>query len=75
MTFPPNLNALRDIYSHDLVKLIGAAKLQTALDALQRNISFNNSWDVVKDWSINSRYAVSGFNARDLYRALQARME
>jgi hypothetical protein len=33
MTFPPNLNALRDIYSHDLVKLIGAAKLQTALDA------------------------------------------
>jgi len=71
MTFPPNLNALRDIYSHDLVKLIGAAKLQTALDAH----ADNNSWDVVKDWSINSRYAVSGFNARDLYRALQARME
>ena len=31
--FPPNQNAIKDIYTHDLVKLIGAAKLQTALDA------------------------------------------
>ncbi len=72
--FPPTQNALRDIYSHDLVKLIGAAKLQTALDAdTRRNISLNNSWDVVKDWNINSRYAVGGLNARDLYRAVAGR--
>jgi HEPN domain len=72
--FPPNQTALRDIYSHDLVKLIGSAKLQTALDTdTRRNTSFNNSWDVVKDWNINSRYAVSGLNARDLYRAVAGR--
>lgn len=72
--FPPNPNAVRDIYTHDLVKLIGAAKLQTALDTdRRRNVSFNNKWDVVKDWNVNSRYAVKGLNARDLYRAVAGR--
>jgi HEPN domain-containing protein len=72
--FPPNQNAIKDIYTHDLVKLMGAAKLQTALDVDRRkNASFNNKWDVVKDWNINSRYAVSGLNAKDLYRAVAGR--
>ena len=72
--FPPNPNALKDIYFHDLVKLIGAARLQRELDAdRRRNTSFNNKWDVVKDWNINSRYAVSGLSARDLYRAVAGR--
>jgi hypothetical protein len=72
--FPPNPNAVRDIYTHDLVKLIGAARLQTALDADRRkNASFNNKWDVVKDWNVNSRYAVRGLSARDLYRAVAGR--
>lgn len=72
--FPPNQSAIKDIYTHDLVKLVGAAKLQAALDAeRRRNAPFNNKWDVVKDWSINSRYAVSGLNARDLYRAVAGR--
>lgn len=72
--FPPNPNALKDIYSHDLVKLIGAARLQRELDAdRRRNTSLNNKWDVVKDWNINSRYAVSGLSARDLYRAVAGR--
>ncbi len=72
--FPANQSAIKDIYTHDLVKLVGAAKLQTALDTERRkNISFNNKWDVVKDWNINSRYAVSGLNARDLYRAVAGR--
>src|SRR4029077_4236329 len=58
--FPPNQSAIKDIYTHDLVKLIGAAKLQAALDAERRkNISFNTKWDVVKDWNINSRYVAS----------------
>jgi hypothetical protein len=73
--FPPNLNIIRDIYSHDLGKLITAAKLQTALDAeRRRNTSLDNKWAVViKDWNINSRYAVGGLNARDLYRAVAGR--
>jgi HEPN domain-containing protein len=72
--FPPDQNTVRDIYTHDLVKLIGAAKLQVALDVdRRRNVSFNNKWNVVEDWNINSRYAVSGLNARDLYRAVTGR--
>ena len=72
--FPPSQSAIKDIYTHNLVKLVGAAKLQAALDAeRRRNVSFNNKWDVVKDWNINSRYAVRGLNARDLYRAVAGR--
>jgi hypothetical protein len=72
--FPPNQNAIKDIYTHDLVKLIGAAKLQAALDIERRkNVSFDTKWSVVKDWNINSRYVVSGLNARDLYRAVAGR--
>lgn len=72
--FPPNQSAIKDIYTHDLAKLIGAAKLQPTLDAdRRRNLAFNNKWDVVKDWNINSRYTVGGLNARDLYRAVAGR--
>jgi HEPN domain-containing protein len=73
--FPPNLNVIRDIYSHDLGKLINAAKLQTALGAeRRRNASLDNKWAVVlKDWNVNSRYAVGGLNAKDLYRAVAGR--
>jgi HEPN domain-containing protein len=72
--FPPNPSIIKNIYTHDLDKLVGAAKLQAALDAeRRRNASFKTKWDVVKDWSINSRYAVGGLNARDLYRAVAGR--
>jgi hypothetical protein len=55
----------------DLSKLIGAAKLQPALDADRRkNPSFDNDWDVVKDWNVNSRYALKGLSAKDLYRTV-----
>ncbi|MGH9493527.1 MAG: hypothetical protein ACRD3B_00915 [Candidatus Sulfotelmatobacter sp.] len=57
-----------------MVKLVGAARLQAALEAdRRRNAAFNNKWDVVKDWNINSRYIVKGLNARDLYRAVAGR--
>ncbi len=69
--FPPNQTALKDIYTHTLTKLIGAAKLQPALEAeIRSNIPFRSKWDVVKDWDIKSRYATGGLNARDLYRAV-----
>lgn len=72
--FPPNQNAIKDIYTHDLSKLMGAARLQSTLDADRRkNLSFKDNWDVVKDWNINSRYAVRGLNAKDLYRAVAGR--
>ncbi len=72
--FPPNQNAIRDIYPHDLAKLVGAAKLQSALDAdTRKNQSLRANWDVVKDWTVNSRYVVSGLNAGDLYGAIAGR--
>ena len=72
--FPPHPNAIRDIYTHNLVKLVGAAKLQAALDANGKsNISFRNNWDVVKDWNVESRYIASGLKARELYAAVAGR--
>jgi hypothetical protein len=72
--FPPNQGAIKDIYTHDLVKLMGAARLQAALDAdTKKNSSFNKNWAVVKDWNINSRYLTKGLNAQDLYRAVAGR--
>jgi len=72
--FPPNQSAVKDIYTHDLAKLIRAAKLEAALDTGRKsNILFKNKWDVLKDWNINSRYATSGLNARDLYAAVTGR--
>jgi hypothetical protein len=72
--FPPNQNTVRDMYTHDLVKLIGAAKLQTALDTeTNRSNSFKKNWDVVKAWNVESRYATKGLNVRDLYAAVAGR--
>jgi len=72
--FPPNQNAIKEIYTHDLAKLIRAAKLEAALDTARKgNILFKNKWDVLKDWNVNSRYATSGLNARDLYAAVTGR--
>jgi hypothetical protein len=72
--FPPSPNAVKDIYTHNLVKLLGVARLQAALDADMRvNGSLNKNWAVVKDWDINSRYLTKGLNAQDLYRAVAGR--
>ena len=72
--FPPSPNAVKDIYTHGLVKLVGAAKLQATLDAdIRLNNSLNKNWAVVKDWNVNSRYLTKGLNARDLYRAVAGR--
>jgi HEPN domain-containing protein len=72
--FPPNQSTVRDIYTHDLIKLIRVAGLQTALDTeTTRNHSFNKNWDVVKAWNVESRYRTKGLNARDLYKAVAGR--
>jgi len=72
--FPPNPNAIKDIYTHDLITLIKAAKLKTELDADRRaSAALNSRWDVVEDWSIDSRYALIGLNARDMYQAAAGR--
>lgn len=65
--FPPNQQVIKDTYTHDLDKLIGAAKLKAHLETERTgNISFTSKWDVVKDWNVSSRYAIGGLNAQDL---------
>ncbi len=72
--FPPNQSTVRDIYTHDLGKLIKAAGLQTALDAeANRSASFGQRWDVVKVWSVESRYFTKGPNTNELYNAVAGR--
>ena len=72
--FPPDQTTLRDIYTHNLTKLMGAAKLQPQLEAeLRGNILFKSKWDVVKGWDVRSRYDTGGLNATDLYRAVAGR--
>jgi hypothetical protein len=72
--FPPNQSVIKDIYTHDLVKLVKVARLQPILDAdLNKSHTFNRKWAVVKDWNINTKYLTKGLNARDLYRAVAGR--
>ena len=72
--FPPNQSAIKDIYTHDLVKLIKAARLQTALEIeTSRNSAFNDNWAVVRAWDIQSRYVTRGLNAGELYKAVMGR--
>jgi HEPN domain-containing protein len=72
--FPPSQSAVRDIYTHDLSKLIKAAGLQTALDAeTDRSVSFNETWGVVRAWNVESRYTTKGLNAGELYKAVAGR--
>ena len=72
--FPPKPRMVNEIYVHNPGKLIGAAKLQPALDSdLRKNLAFKSKWDVVKGWDNESRYTVRGLNARDLYRAVAGR--
>jgi len=69
--FPPNPDLTRRVYSHDLVKLVGAAGLLAMLEAENRtNNSLKANWAVVKDWNVDSRYVTKGLNAQDLYRAV-----
>jgi len=72
--FPLNQNTIKDIYTHDLVKLIKAAGLQTALEIeTSTNSAFNDSWAVVRVWNVESRYRTRGLNAHDLYKAVVGR--
>lgn len=68
----PNLNVVKESYTHDLVKLIKTAGLSMKLDAeMKGDKSFGINWSVVKDWSEKSRYEKrSADDAKDLYSAV-----
>ena len=72
--FPPKPAIVRGIYDHDLNKLLVAAGLETDLElAIAGNAELKQNWGLVKDWTVESRYLVSGLSADALYRATTGR--
>ena len=55
--FPPDRTALQDIYTHDLTRLVRAAKLENELRiALVADRAFRLKWEAALGWSEASRY-------------------
>jgi hypothetical protein len=72
--FPPKPKIVYGMYDHDLNKLLVAADLETALNAaVMSNSALKANWLLVKDWTVESRYLISGRSAEDLYRAVTSR--
>ena len=70
--FPPEPNTVRDIYVHDLKKLVNSAGIKPKLDReRERNKMFELNWAVVKDWKESSRYEErTKTQAEDLYNGI-----
>ena len=72
--FPLKPQIVRDIYDHNLNKLLTAAGLDSSLDVATRtNADLKQNWLLVKDWTVESRYLAAGLDARALYRAVTGR--
>jgi HEPN domain-containing protein len=72
----PDRTLVNDVYTHDLDKLLGLARLRSVLKhgaAAYPLLQMN--WNVVKDWSETARYEpnITTKEARDLYSACTAR--
>jgi hypothetical protein len=53
----PDPGFIREVYQHDLDRLIGLAELRPELSNARRaNVRFNANWTVVSEWSVESRY-------------------
>lgn len=64
------------MYLHDLTALLKPAGLEGAHDTERRsNLSFERNWNVVKDWSEETRYnqAIGAAQATAIYNAIVAR--
>ena len=62
-------------HQHELSKLVEAAGLEAVLDAaMKADAEFTANWLIAKDWSIQSRYSISGLSkAEALERAVTDR--
>jgi len=69
--FPPKDS--RQLYEHELGKLVALAGLKTALDAEMTNVkAFEDNWATVKDWKVDARYEtkIAKNQAENLYAAI-----
>ncbi len=69
--FPPDRDYAREIYTHNLSKLLQQAGLEMQLqNEMKASPTLANNWNVVKTWSEDARYKVSGLKGNDMYLAL-----
>jgi len=53
----PDPTFLRNVYQHNLTKLIGLAKLGIELETARKaNARLDANWAIVSDWNVESRY-------------------
>ena len=73
--FPPKPTDVRDMYTHDLGRLVRLAGLESDRLTLVQSCSvFELNWSTVKDWSEESRYSHSGRDfAENLYLSITDR--
>jgi HEPN domain-containing protein len=71
----PDKRTANDSHKHNLTVLLGVAGLKQDLDiAMRRNLQLKLNWNVVKDWSVESRYTKhTDKEAKDLYSAVTNR--
>lgn len=71
----PDKDVVGQSYTHQFASLVRVAKLEATLEAdIRANPQFGANWLTVKDWTIESRYAVGGpAKARALYAAVTHR--
>ena len=70
--FPPKPNIVRDIYTHELQRLLKAANLEAAWKlAVQSDKELEINWLVIQRWTEEDRYRLpSQQEAQDLYQAV-----
>jgi HEPN domain-containing protein len=71
--FPDKPEQVKQIYSHNLERLLSVAKLKDKLeDDIKSNKDLRAYWNSVVDWNEEKRYelGVQEAEARDLYKAI-----
>ncbi len=69
--FPPKHDYVRKLYTHGLNELLNLTGLEAQLKRdMNANKAFRDNWLTVKDWTEESRYAVSRLPAKDMYNAV-----
>lgn len=68
----PDLDRVRESWTHKLTKLVAVAELGHELEAELARPEFQVNWNAVKDWSEDSRYSRhSARKARDFIEAVR----
>jgi HEPN domain-containing protein len=56
----PDKNFIKDVYTHELEKLLGIAELQVEWKKAMLDKQFAQNWKFVKDWRETARYETIG---------------